>query len=84
MYWILRKVVEQWMGPAMEQCNEADMTIDQRDLKYIITSAVKRKQDQGDLKHPIPAPSVTKNGHGDIKNYDPGCPIQKCPKSNMS
>ena len=24
MYWILRKVVEQWVGPAMEQHNEAD------------------------------------------------------------
>ena len=44
MYCILKKVVvQQWMGPAMEQCNEADMTIDQRDLKYIITSAMKQR-----------------------------------------
>ena len=44
MYCILRNVVvQQWMGPAMEQCNEADMTIDQRDLKYIITSAMKQR-----------------------------------------
>ena len=44
MYCILKKVVvQQWMGPAMEQCNEADMTIDQRDLKYIFTSAMRQR-----------------------------------------
>ena len=30
------------MGPAMEQCSEADMTFDQRDLKYIFTNAMKQ------------------------------------------
>ena len=30
------------MGPAMEQCSEADMALDQRGLKYIITNAMKQ------------------------------------------
>ena len=30
-------------GTINQQCNEADMTIDQRDLKYIITSAMKQR-----------------------------------------
>ena len=44
MYLILKKnVLKLWMGPAMEQCNEADVTIDQRDLEYIIISAMKQR-----------------------------------------
>ena len=38
------------MGPAMEQCCVADMTLDQRDLKYIITSAMKQA-DQDDFSN---------------------------------
>ena len=38
------------MGPAMEQCCVADMTLDQRDLKYIITSPMKQA-DQDDFSN---------------------------------
>ena len=38
---ILRKASDQWMGPAMEQCNEADMTIEA--LHINVTSAMKQQ-----------------------------------------
>ena len=36
----MKKVVKEWMEPKMEQCNEADVILDQRDI--LLNSAMKQ------------------------------------------
>ena len=51
----------------MEQCSEADMALDQRDLKYIITSPMKQA-DQDDFSNILLRLKCSRQDQRDLKN----------------